>query len=260
METLIVRREGGVVEVTMNRPDRKNAMDTAMIRELREIFDEIELRQEDRAVVLTGAGGAFCSGADLGAGSSPASDTSQPALHRMRRLGEVAVALHELSKPTIAKVDGVAVGAGMGLAIGCDLVVASDRARLSFIFPRRGLNLDNGTSWLLPRLVGSAKAKELALFGEMLSASEAVELGLVNRVVSADELDGFVAGWATRLAEGPSQALSLSKRLLDGSWSSSLAEAVEAEAQAQCINFSSEDTMEAMRAFVEKRDAHFIGR
>lgn len=260
METLIVERGDGVVHVTMNRPHRKNAMDATMIRELRQTFEEVERTPADRVMVLTGAGGAFCSGADLGSGASPATDASQPALSRMRRLGDLALALHYISKPTIAKVDGVAVGAGLGLALGCDLVVASEHARLSFIFPLRGLSLDNGTSWLLPRLVGSAKAKELAFFGEMLSAYDAERYGLVNRIVPEDDLDDLVGQWALRLANGPTLALSLSKRLLDDAFVSSFAEAVESEARAQCVNFPSADTAEALAAFSEKREPRFIGR
>ncbi len=259
MDTLLVERSGGVVQVTMNRPHRKNAMDTTMIAELTETFVAVECNPSDRALVLTGAGGDFCSGADLG-GSSPAVDTSQPALSRMRRLGEVATSLHAITKPTIAKVDGVAVGAGLGLAIGCDLVVASERARLSFIFPRRGLSLDNGSSWLLPRLVGLARAKELAFFGDMVGAEEAARLGLVNRVVSLEDLDRTVEEWARRLAEGPTQALSLTKRLLDHASGASFEQAVEDEARAQCVNFASQDTAEALAAFTEKRPPHFVGR
>lgn len=259
LETLVVERSGGVVQVTMNRPHRKNALDTAMIRELRETFEQVERRSGDRAMVLTGADGAFCSGADLGS-DSPATDTSQPALIRMRRLGDLAVALHQVTKPTIAKVDGVAVGAGASLAIGCDLLVASERARLSFIFSRRGLSVDNASSWLLPRRVGAARAKELAFFADILDAASAKEYGLVNRVVPVDQLDEVVDDWARRLAEGPTLALSLTKTLLDESWSSSLPQAVESEARAQCVNFSSQDTAEALAAFTERREPRFIGR
>ncbi len=258
-ETLLVERRNGLVQVTMNRPHRKNALDTTMIRELRDVFLEVEDRPGDRAMVLTGAEGEFCSGADLGA-SSPATDRSQPAIVRMRRLGDLAVALHRITKPTIAKVDGVAVGAGASLAIGCDLVVASERARISFIFARRGLSLDNGSSWLLPRRIGSARAKELAFFADILNAEQAKEMGLVNRVVPVDELDGLVDEWARRLAEGPTLALSMTKKLLDDSWASSLAQATEAEAQAQCVNFASEDTAEALAAFTERREPRFTGR
>ena len=203
METLIVERKDGVVTVTMNRPERKNAANGKMLTELRAIFEEVEDNPDDRVMVLTGAGGAFCSGADLSDPSGPATDPTRSGLSRMRRLGDVALALHHVTKPTIAKVDGFAVGAGLSLALGCDLVVCSDRARLSMIFAKRGLSLDNGASWLLPRLVGLARAKEIALFGGMWSGEEAAAIGLVNRALPVDELDAFVDGWATTLAGGP---------------------------------------------------------
>ena len=260
METLIVERKDGVVTVTMNRPERKNAANGAMLRELRTTFEEIEDNPEDRCMVLTGAGGAFCSGADLSDPSGPATDPTRSGLSRMRRLGDVALALHHISKPTIAKVDGFAVGAGLSLALGCDLVVCSDRAKLSMIFSRRGLVLDNGASWLLPRLVGMAKAKEIALFGGMWSGEEAAAMGLVNRVMSLDELDGFVDDWASTLAAGPPLALSMTKTLLHASSMASMEQAVEDEARCQALNFSTQDTAEAMAAFAEKRDAVFIGR
>ena len=177
METLIVERKDGVVTVTMNRPERKNAASGKMLRELAQIFMEIEASPDDRAMVLTGAGGAFCSGADLVRPRGPGHGPEPPGLSRMRRLGDVALALHRITKPTIAKVDGVAVGAGLSLALGCDLSVCSETARLSMIFAKRGLSLDNGASWLLPRLVGLARAKEIALFGGMWSGKEAAEIG-----------------------------------------------------------------------------------
>ena len=260
METLIVDRSGGVVNVTMNRPERKNPANAAMLRELLEIFEEVERSSEDRVMVLSGAGGSFCSGADLGDPNGPTSDTPQPGLVRMRRLGDVALALHRLTKPTIAKVDGYAVGAGMSLALGCDLIVASDRAKLSLIFSKRGLSLDNGASWLLPRTVGIARAKELAFFGEMIDAAGAFEVGLVNRVVSPGELDGFVDEWARKLADGPPLALSMTKTLLHASLSGSMEEAVENEARCQAINFASDDTAEALAAFAQKRVPQFKGR
>jgi enoyl-CoA hydratase/carnithine racemase len=260
VETLIVEREAGVVTVTMNRPERKNAASSVMLNELRDTLEAVERSPEDRVMVLTGAGGAFCSGADLGDPDGPATNSAVPGLVRMRRLGDVALALHRLTKPAIAKVDGVAVGAGLSLALGCDLVVASDRARLSMIFSRRGLSLDNGASWLLPRLIGMARAKEVAFFADILDAETALSLGLVNRVVPVAELDEFVAGWASTLAAGPPLALSMTKTLLQGSLSLSMAEAVEDEARCQSVNFESADTAEAMAAFVEKRPPRFVGR
>jgi enoyl-CoA hydratase/carnithine racemase len=260
METLIVERKGGVAKVTMNRPERKNAANSVMLTELQAIFEEVERNPEDRVMILTGAGGAFCSGADLGDPNGPTSDTSQSGLSRMRRLGDVALSLHRITKPTIAQVDGFAVGAGFSLALGCDLVVCSESAKLSMIFSRRGLSLDNGASWLLPRLVGLARAKEIALFGGMWSGQEALDIGLVNRVLPADEIDAFVEGWATTLAAGPPLALSMSKTLLHASSQASMEVAVENEARCQALNFSTQDTAEALSAFAEKRDAVFIGR
>ncbi len=165
-----------------------------------------------------------------------------------------------MTKPTIAKVDGVAVGAGLSLALGCDLVVCSDRARLSMIFSRRGLALDNGASWLLPRLVGLARAKEIALFGGMWSGEEAAAIGLVNRALPLDELDAFVADWAATLAAGPPLALSMTKTMLNASSMASMEQAVEDEARCQALNFSTKDTAEAMAAYSEKREPSYTGR
>jgi enoyl-CoA hydratase/carnithine racemase len=260
METLIVDRRDGVVTVTMNRPERKNAANAVMLTELPAIFEEIEATDTDRVMVLTGAGGSFCSGADLADPKGPASDTSRSPLARMRRLGDVALALHRLTKPAIAKVDGHAVGAGLSLALGCDLVVCSDRAKLSMIFSRRGLSLDNGGSYLLPRLVGMARAKEIALFGGMWSGEEALAIGLVNRVLPLAELDAFVDDWATTLAAGPPLALSMTKTLLAASGHSSMEEALENEARCQSVNFASTDTAEALAAFTEKREPTYTGR
>lgn len=255
-ETLDVDRTGGVVTVTLDRAERKNAISGRMFDELLALFREVHDRDEDRVLVVTGAGGDFCSGADLAA---PAAPESHP-LERMRRIGDVALALHRLGKPTIAKVRGVAVGAGWNLALGCDLVAAAEDARFSQIFARRGLSIDFGGSWLLPRLVGLHRAKELALLAEIISAEQARELGLVNRVVPDGELDALVDDWAQRLADGPPVALSLTKRLLNAGGEASMAQAVEDEARSQVTNFATEDTGEAFAAFLEKRDPVFTGR
>ncbi len=255
METIGVERAGGVVTVTLNRPEKKNAANATMWRELGECFRDVTARDDDRVVVITGAGDAFCSGADL---SSVGPNATPLAL--MRGVGDVALALHRLPKPTIAKVNGVAAGAGVNLAICCDLVVASDGARFSEIFARRGLSIDFGGSWLLPRLVGLHRAKELTLLADMISAAEAAEIGLVNRVVAAAELDDFVAGWAQRLANGPPIALSMSKSLLNQSFEVSMAQALDDEGRCQAVNFATADTAEALAAFVDKREPRFLGR
>ncbi len=256
MEAIEVSRDDrGVVTITLNRPARKNALNTAMWSELLETFREIGRSTSDRAVVLTGAGGAFCSGQDLG--DRPAGVAT---FNAMRNVTEVISALHQLRQPVIAKVVGIAAGAGMNLALGADLIVASDDARFSEIFPKRGLSVDGGGSWLLPRLIGLHRAKELVLFGDIISAADAREFGIVNRVVARDEIDAFVDEWAGRLAAGPPLALALSKELLNAGLGRTMVEALEAEGIAQAYNFSTHDTLEAMTAFVEKRPPEFRGR
>jgi enoyl-CoA hydratase/carnithine racemase len=259
LETLIVERDGGVVTITMNRPNRKNAANGTMWRELLTTFDDVAADREIRVMVLTGAGGAFCSGADLGDASDVAGRPGDPYLVQMRALGDVALRLHRMPKPTIAKVGGVAAGAGMGLALGCDLVVASESARFSEIFSRRGLSLDFGSSWLLPRLVGLHRAKELAFFADILSAEEAARIGVVNKVVPDDRLDELVEEWAARLEAGPPLALSMTKTMLNSSFSLSMEQALEEEARSQAVNFGTADTAEAIAAFLEKREPRFRG-
>ena len=153
----------------------------------------------------------------------------------------------------------MAVGVALGLVLACDLVVASDRARFSEIFSKRGLALDGGNSWLLPRLVGLHKAKELTFFGDMIAATDAAAMGLINKVVPAAELDAVAEEWGLRLASGPTLALSLSKRLLDASSSMSLEQALEEEARCQHITYTTEDVREGIGAFLQRREPRFRG-
>jgi 2-(1,2-epoxy-1,2-dihydrophenyl)acetyl-CoA isomerase len=258
LETILVDRADGVVTVTLNRPAKKNAANAVMWDELLATFEEVAANPADRVLVVTGApgSGAFCSGADL---TDIAGREQQHGLVRMRHIGDVALRLHRIPKPTIAKVNGVAAGAGCNLALGCDLVVASDEARFSEIFARRGLSVDFGGSWLLPRLIGLHRAKELAFFADVISAKEAMEFGLVNRVVPAGQLDAFVADWAARLAAGPPLALSMTKTMLNNAFAVSMEQALEDEARSQSVNFTTSDMAEAMAAFVEKRAPKFSG-
>lgn len=257
MPEILVERDGGLVTVTLNRPERLNAITSTMWVELAAIFSEVATNDEDRVLVLTGAGEAFSSGADLGGDGVPGVQRS--ALGHMRIVGAAALALHRLPKPTLARIDGVAAGAGLNMALGCDLILASDRSRFSEIFARRGLSVDFGGSWLLPRLVGMHKAKELVLLADMLTASEAADAGLVNRVVPAGELDALVRVWVDRLLAGPPLALSMSKLLLNKSLEMSMDQALEAEAQAQSVNLGSADAREAVAAFLDKREPKFSG-
>jgi enoyl-CoA hydratase/carnithine racemase len=256
METIEVARSGGVVTITLNRPAKKNAMNATMWDELSDTFRAINRSDEDRVVVLTGAGGDFCSGADLWA--SP--DTPRHQLAAMRDVTNVALLLSRLPQPVIAKVRGFAVGAGCNLALMCDLVLASETARFSEIFSKRGLSLDFGGSWILPRRVPLHRAKELAFFADIIDAAEADRIGLVNRVVPDDELDALVDDWAQRLVSLPPIAIAQSKRLLNNAMNVTLEEALDDEGAAQTVNFGTQDTPEAIRAWAEKRTPSFKGR
>jgi len=251
---LLTSDAAGVRTLTLNRPQCKNAIDAELWDALRTALSEAGSDRAVRALVLTGAGGAFCSGADIRKGVS-----SEHPLYRMRTLSEVTLLLHELPVPTLAKVDGVAVGAGWNLALGCDLVVSTPTARFSQIFARRALSLDFGGSWLLPKLVGMQQAKRLALLAEIIGAEEARSLGLVTYVVEAGEIDGFVTDLASRLAAGPPVALAQSKALLNENADRTLREALASEARTQSINFATADTPVAFQAFLDKTEPTYTG-
>lgn len=253
---LLVTRADGVVTVTVNRPRRKNAITTAGWGDLRDALRTIDPLR-DRVLVLAGTGTDFCAGNDLG---SDRSDPDRQPLNDMRIVGAAALALHTLPLPTVARVDGVAVGAGMNMALACDFVVCTDRARFSEIFVKRGLSIDFGGSWILPRLVGLRKAKQLTLLGDIIDAPTALELGLVYAVVAPEELDATVDDLVQRLRSGPPIATALSKAMLNESFGVTLAEALDHEGWAQTINSGTQDAREAARAFLEKRTARFEGR
>ena len=263
-DATLVERADGLVTVTFNRPDRKNALNAENWNDLDRVLTEVTFNPRDRALLLTGAGGNFSSGADLGGSAEPGVSgltgrEQQAPLHEMRWIGELLNRLHRLPKPTIAAVDGVAVGVGLGVALACDLIVASERARFCEIFVKRGLALDGGTSWSLPHLVGLRRAKQLAYFGDMLDARQALDWGLVNEVVAPDALLEVAEGWGRRLAAGPTTALGLIKRMLEESSSNTFEQAVEGEARAQQIIVATNDLAEGMTAFMERRDPRFTG-
>ena len=262
METIEVGRRDGIVTVTLNRPHRKNAMTPTMWEELLVVFAEVEANAADRVLVITGAEDAFCSGADLtdASGSDSAATGVGASVERMRLVNRCALTLHELHTPTLAAVNGVAAGAGLNLALGCDIVIASDRARFSEIFSKRGLSVDFGGSWLLPRLIGLHRAKELVFLAEIIDATEAERIGLVNRVVAHDRFADVVEDYAQRLAALPPIQVANSKRMLNQSSSVTMAEALDAEALAQTLSFQTKDTIEAILAFMQKREPKFEGR
>ncbi|CAN5773777.1 enoyl-CoA hydratase-related protein [soil metagenome] len=253
-ELLLSHDRDGVRTLTLNRPHRKNALNPDLWVALRDALRAITDDDSVRVLVITGAGGAFCSGADV---STP--EDVHPN-RKLRRLTDVALALNELPIPTISKVTGVAVGAGWNLALGCDFVVATPESKFSQIFAKRGLSVDLGGSWLLPKLVGLQQAKRLVLLAETIDAEEARSLGLVTWVQPADEIDGFVDDLGARLAAGPPVAMAHSKSLLKSGADSTLAEALANEARAQPGNFATTDSGEAYAAFAEKREASFTGK
>ena len=248
-DPVVLTSAGGITTITLNRPERKNAIDESMWRTLAEMLQGVRNDVDTRVVVLQGAGGAFCTGADVAK-----SKHNEHPIPRLRRIGDVALALFELPMPVIAKVDGAAAGAGCNMALACDLVVASSRARFSEIFVRRGLSLDFGGSWLLPRIVGLQQAKRLSLLAEVIDADEAHRLGMVTWVRPPEEIDDFVADLAQRMSSMPPIALEQTKRLLNEGVGVDLPTAIRNEAAAQAVNFATEDAPAAFRAFLDKSD------
>lgn len=258
-----VERDGHVATVTLDRPASKNACTGDMWVAIGATFKDLG-HSDVRAVLLTGANDEFCSGADLsgagGDGGGGGGTGSATMIDSMRVLADVVLAVHDCPVPVVAKVDGLCVGAGLGLALAADLTWCSDRARFSAIFAKRGLSLDFGTSWLLRQRIGAHRAKELAFTARMVGGTEAAEMGLVNAVVPAAELDATVDELVATIAAGPPIALSLTKREIDGAGESSLAQALEMEALAQNANVATEDMQEAFLAYMERRPPEFRGR
>lgn len=248
----------GIGTVTLNRPEKLNAFFGAMRDEIGIALEEVASREDVRVVVLTGKGRAFCTGADVGymAGLIERGEFEEAkALVTAGR--RVIGAITSMDKPVIASLNGPAAGGGANLALACDLRIASDRASIGQTFNRIGLHPDWGGTWLLPRLVGRARAAELFFFAEMVDAAEAERLGLVNRVVPHDELEAATLEWAGRLAAKPRLSLALTKQALQRSYGSTLDEMQDYEADAQDQCFRSADALEGTRAFVEKRPPRF---
>ncbi len=258
MSWLLTEDRGRVRRLIINRPDRKNAIPMDGWAELRQAFEDFD-NSELRVLILTGAGGEFCAGIDLAPERLDELGSVPDRHRRMKLVGSVAMTLHRLSKPTVAAVDGVAVGAGLNLALGCDLVIATERARFSEIFVRRGLVLDTGGSWLLPRIVGLQRAKEMALTGRILDAAEAFSIGLVTQVVPAEDLDDAVQVLTGQLLAAAPIPQMLSKQMLNSSVGSSLADMLAWEGEAQTVALGTADAAEGVMSFLERRDPDWTG-
>jgi 2-(1,2-epoxy-1,2-dihydrophenyl)acetyl-CoA isomerase len=250
-----------VATLTLNRPDRLNALSSSIIDGLLEALPRLAANPEIAVVVLTGAGRGFCAGGDV---KSMAEGSSQmgveDAVQRLRGRMEVSRLLHEIPKPTIAMVNGPAAGAGLAMALACDLRIASESARFITAFVKVGFSGDFGGSYFLSKLVGTGKARELYYTGDPLDASQALALGLVNAVVPDFELLDATMALAKRLAGGPSIALGLMKQNLNAAENGTLSELLDLEALHQIQTGRTEDHLEAARAFVEKRPPIFRGR
>ena len=255
--------ENGVGWLTMNRPEMKNALNADMREEMFQVLADVAANDEIRCLVVTGAGNGFCSGADL-SGSRPATnEPPHPNAVRgaMRQNSQRLIrTFWDLEKPVVAAVNGVAAGFGAHLAFACDIVVAAEEAKFIEVFVRRGIAVDAGGAYLLMRRVGIAKAKEMVFFGDDLPAKEAERIGLVNRCVPGAELQATVRSLAERLAQGPTFAIGMSKRLLNRAVESDLETAFSDEAFAQSVVSQSQDIKEGMRAFMEKRAPQFKGK
>jgi 2-(1,2-epoxy-1,2-dihydrophenyl)acetyl-CoA isomerase len=258
-QTLLFERDAAIATITLNRPQALNALDLVMRRELASVLDEVEADETARVVILTGAGGNFCAGGDVKT-MRATRHTAAEGRARVESLNRVVLRLVDFPKPTIAMVDGYAVGAGSNLALCCDLIVASDRARFGELFWKIGLVPDGGGTWLLSRVVGLARAKELIFTADVIDAAEAARIGFVNRVVPAAELMATTRALAEEIAAGPPAVLTMAKHMVNRAATSDLASALDLEAFSQGIAISSEDHQEGLAAFFEKRSPRFTGR
>ena len=260
---LLENVKDGVAVLTLNRPDRLNAMSRPMLDALLEALPRLAEDPAVGVVVLTGAGRGFCAGGDVKAmaeGNELGGQTMEEKAQALRGRMETSRWLHEMPKPTIAMMRGPAAGAGLSLAMACDLRVASDTARLGTAFARVGYSGDFGGSYYLTQLVGTAKARELYFTADLLDAPQALALGLVNRVVPDARLEEETMALASRLARGPRVALRYMKRNMNAAESASLKEMLDLEAWHHTRTGMTEDHREAARAFVEKREPQFKGR
>lgn len=249
--------EGGVATIMLNRPDVFNAFNDAQSYELQDALKQAKRDKQVRVIVLTGAGKAFCSGQDLKAIAGAKNRSLRDSLDK--RYNPIIKAMRSMPKPIIGKINGVAAGAGCSLALACDYVIASEYASFIEVFINVGLVLDSGSSYFLPRLVGSARAFEMATMGTKVKAAQALEWGIINKVVPAEELDNATAEVAAYYENAPTKAVALMKQMINKSFHSDLNEMLEYEACCQEIAGNSADYKEGVTAFNEKRKPSFTG-
>jgi 2-(1,2-epoxy-1,2-dihydrophenyl)acetyl-CoA isomerase len=262
-EAIRYETHGAVAVVTLNRPDRLNAINTALREEVHAALDEARADDRIRVLVMTGAGRGFCAGADL-TGPRPPGQSDQQSqadmLDETMWMGRWALALQAFDKPLITAVNGVAAGGGMGLALAADMRIGSDQTRFKTVFAERALGPDCGVSYFLPRIIGYSRAADLLMTCRMVDANEAYRLGLIDRLVPHEKLMDETLALATQMADGPPLGLRITKRVLQAGVDASLEEAVRNEAKGWAnAQKAKNDQAEAGRAFVEKRKAVFTG-
>jgi 2-(1,2-epoxy-1,2-dihydrophenyl)acetyl-CoA isomerase len=261
LETVDVERRGGQLRITLNRPQAMNAWNTQLGLDLLAAVEQAAADDAVRAVVVTGAGRAFSAGADLKAGFDPTPD-GHPDVHTAltQRYHPIIVGLRRMPKPVLAAVNGPAVGIGMSLALAADIVIARESAYFTLAFVNIGLVPDGGSSLFVPERIGFARASEMAMLGERVSARQALEWGLINRVAADDAFDGEVDALAQRLAEGPTRSYAGTKRQLNEWLFARMDAQLALEAEIQQESAASGDFIEGVQAFLEKRAARFQGR
>lgn len=257
MADLLVKQEGAVLYLTLNRPESLNAFSPEMIVQMTNIMRELPERDDVRAVVLAGSGRSFSAGGDV---KTMGQADPVHVYDHVGKLNDLILAMQSLSKPIIAAVHGFAAGAAFNLAMACDLIVAADDAKFVLSFSQVGLISDGGGSYFLPRLVGPQLAKEWFFLADPIPAKRLHELGVVNRIAPINELQTEVAKLAERLAAGPSRSYGMMKRLVNQSLDSTLPEVLEAERTTQAMMITTEDHQEGVRAFREKRRPRFQGK
>ena len=252
--------KSSVATITLNRPERLNALTFEVYAELRDTFRALDTESGVRAIVITGKGRAFCTGGDVNDIIGPLFERDHDGLLEFTRMTcDLILAIRECRRPVIAALNGTTAGAGAVIASACDVRIASESAKIAFLFTKVGLcGADMGIAWLLPRIIGFGRATELLMTGEFIDAETALRMGLYNRVVPVDEVLGEARKLAEKLARGPSYALGVTKHSLNQEASLDLASALQAEAEAQAVCMENPNFREAYEAFTAKREAEFV--